>query len=132
MDQIKTWLDRREDKDGKPTMNNEARMKAEISELRAERDAALAASRYEASLCQEALDDMNTMKAERDALISDMQDHIAVSNELALECVELRDAAQNAIELLGPTAPDCCGCQEEWNEAIKQLRAALEKNNELL
>jgi hypothetical protein len=33
---IKTWTERREDKNGKPTMNNEARMKAEIAELREE------------------------------------------------------------------------------------------------
>jgi hypothetical protein len=33
---IKTWTEGREDKNGKPTMNNEARMKAEIAELREE------------------------------------------------------------------------------------------------
>ena len=39
------------------------------------------------------LGELMLVKAERDTLISDMQDHIAVANELALECVELRDAA---------------------------------------
>ena len=52
----------------------------------------------------EELDDMNTMREERDAL---------------------KAAAQTAIKLLGPTAPDCCGCEYEWNQAITQLRAAL-------
>ena len=37
----------------------------------------------------------------------------------------LKAAIQEAITLLGPTAPDCCGCEEEWNEAITQLQAAL-------
>tara|TARA_R110000803_G_scaffold163913_1_gene227646 strand:+ start:25399 stop:25587 length:189 start_codon:yes stop_codon:yes gene_type:complete len=37
----------------------------------------------------------------------------------------LKAAIQKAINLLGPTAPDCCGCEYEWNQAITQLQAAL-------
>ena len=30
-----------------------------------------------------------------------------------------------ALELLGPQAPECCGCAAEWNEAIKLLEEQL-------
>tara|TARA_R110000822_G_scaffold36783_5_gene103362 strand:+ start:2462 stop:2650 length:189 start_codon:yes stop_codon:yes gene_type:complete len=41
------------------------------------------------------------------------------------EIKALKAAIQKAVTLLGPTAPDCCGCEFEWNQAIKQLQAAL-------
>lgn len=32
---------------------------------------------------------------------------------------------RQALELLGPQAPECCGCATEWNEAIKALEEQL-------
>ena len=32
---------------------------------------------------------------------------------------------RKVLELLGPQAPECCGCAAEWNEAIKALEDAL-------
>ena len=49
---------------------------------------------------------------------------------------ELEKAARQALEALGPTPPECCGCEAEWQIAIDALRRALEqiekqeKNNE--
>ncbi len=36
------------------------------------------------------------------------------------------EAMKQAIQLLGPVAPDCCGCEYEWREAIKVLQDAIE------
>lgn len=32
---------------------------------------------------------------------------------------------RRVVELLGPQAPECCGCAAEWNEAIKAPEEAL-------
>ena len=32
---------------------------------------------------------------------------------------------RTVLELLGPQAPECCGCAAEWNEAIKALKEQL-------
>jgi hypothetical protein len=48
-------------------------MRAEIATLKAERDAALTASRYETDLCGQALADHEAMTAERDALRKDAE-----------------------------------------------------------
>lgn len=34
-------------------------------------------------------------------------------------------AMRTVLELLGPQAPECCGCAAEWNEAIKLLEEQL-------
>lgn len=39
---------------------------------------------------------------------------------------QLKQAARQAIALLGPEAPLCSGCEYEWNQAIKVLKEALE------
>ena len=36
------------------------------------------------------------------------------------------EALQKALDALGPTPPDCCGCQEEWQIAIDAIKTALE------
>lgn len=41
------------------------------------------------------------------------------------EYSQLRDAAREALRLLGPKAPRCSGCEYEWSEAIKALEAGL-------
>lgn len=38
----------------------------------------------------------------------------------------LEIAIRNALQLLGPEAPTCCGCEYEWSQAIKVLREAIE------
>lgn len=45
---------------------------------------------------------------------------------------QLREALANheatlrqALELLGPEAPECCGCRAEWDMAIKALEDGL-------
>ena len=35
------------------------------------------------------------------------------------------EALQKALDALGPTPPDCCGCQEEWQIAIDAIKEAL-------
>lgn len=32
---------------------------------------------------------------------------------------------RHVLDVLGPQAPECCGCKAEWNEAIKALEDAL-------
>jgi len=32
---------------------------------------------------------------------------------------------QKALDALGPTPPDCCGCKTEWKIAITAIKAAL-------
>ena len=39
---------------------------------------------------------------------------------------DLEQAAQKALKLLGPEAPECCGCRYEWEQAIEVLRNAIE------
>ena len=38
-----------------------------------------------------------------------------------------RELMQQALEALGPTPPECCGCEVEWQIAIDALRRALEQ-----
>jgi hypothetical protein len=35
------------------------------------------------------------------------------------------EALQKALDALGPTPPDCCGCQTEWQIAIDVIKKAL-------
>lgn len=35
------------------------------------------------------------------------------------------EVMRNVLDVLGPQAPECCGCKAEWNEAIKALEDAL-------
>ena len=35
------------------------------------------------------------------------------------------EALQKALDALGPTPPDCCGCQTEWQIAIDVIKEAL-------
>ena len=62
---------------------------------------------------------LNGMGAEREYVL------LGKVAQLERESDALRAAAQAAINLLGPTAPDCCGCEYEWNHAITQLQAAM-------
>jgi hypothetical protein len=45
------------------------------------------------------------------------------------KCVEenerMRAAIGEALSYLGPSAPNCAGCEYEWNEAIRVLKKAL-------
>ena len=38
----------------------------------------------------------------------------------------MKESLQKALDALGPTPPDCCGCQTEWQIAIDAIKAALE------
>jgi hypothetical protein len=38
----------------------------------------------------------------------------------------MKEALQRALDALGPTPPECCGCQAEWQIAITAIKAALE------
>jgi hypothetical protein len=37
----------------------------------------------------------------------------------------MKEALQKALDALGPTPPDCCGCQAEWQIAIDAIKEAL-------
>ena len=67
------------------------------------------------------------MNDEERSLDLQLGDALAEIDQLRAERDALKAGAQMAIKLLGPTAPDCCGCEYEWNQAITQLQAALEK-----
>ena len=41
------------------------------------------------------------------------------------------EALQKALDALGPTPPDCCGCQTEWQIAIDAIKTALAMPQEL-
>jgi len=40
------------------------------------------------------------------------------------------ESLQKALDALGPTPPDCCGCKTEWQIAITAIKAALEAKDE--
>lgn len=40
------------------------------------------------------------------------------------------EALQKALDALGPTPPDCCGCQAEWQIAITAIKAAQHMTDE--
>jgi hypothetical protein len=42
----------------------------------------------------------------------------------------MKEALQRALDALGPTPPECCGCQVEWQIAITAIKAALEAKDE--
>ena len=42
----------------------------------------------------------------------------------------MKESLQKALDALGPTPPDCCGCQTEWQIAIDAIKAALEAKDE--
>jgi hypothetical protein len=42
----------------------------------------------------------------------------------------MKEALQRALDALGPTPPECCGCQAEWQIAITAIKAALEAKDE--
>jgi len=37
------------------------------------------------------------------------------------------EAMKQALEALGPNAPECCGCRAEWQIAIESLRQAIQE-----
>jgi hypothetical protein len=37
----------------------------------------------------------------------------------------MKEALQRALDALGPTPPECCGCQVEWQIAITAIKEAL-------
>ena len=37
----------------------------------------------------------------------------------------MKEALQRALDALGPTPPECCGCQAEWQIAITAIKEAL-------
>jgi len=47
------------------------------------------------------------------------------------EMMTKNEALQKALDALGPTPPDCCGCQTEWQIAIDAIKAALAMPQEL-
>jgi hypothetical protein len=42
----------------------------------------------------------------------------------------MKEALQRALDALGPTPPECCGCQAEWQIAITAIKTALEVKDE--
>ena len=49
---------------------------------------------------------------------------------LIKEAAALRSAITDALKYLGPKAPDCSGCEYEWDRAITILRTAIEARKE--
>lgn len=44
---------------------------------------------------------------------------------MAARIGELENVMQQLLTLLGPTAPACCGCAEEWQSAIYLIKKEL-------
>ena len=55
------------------------------------------------------------------------KDDMALFTESQLREARAQQEAvmRHVLELLGPQAPECCGCKAEWSEAIKALEDAL-------
>ena len=50
---------------------------------------------------------------------------VAENAALRAEVVQLREALAHIERLMGPVVPPCCeGCNHEWAEALKTVRAA--------
>lgn len=75
------------------------------------------AARQSAELKQ--LQEQNT---NLDNIASELQ---STCDRQAVKLASHEAVMRQALNLLGPTAPECCGCEYEWNEAIKALEAAL-------
>ena len=43
---------------------------------------------------------------------------------------KMKKALQKALDALGPTPPDCCGCQAEWQIAITAIKEALAESEQ--
>lgn len=50
---------------------------------------------------------------------------LADRDRLAAEVEAMKGHINMALTYLGPTAPECSGCAYEWDQAIKELRAAI-------
>ena len=48
-------------------------------------------------------------------------------DEARAEAAALRDAIGQAVIYLGPVAPECSGCEYEWNAALNILNAAIDQ-----
>lgn len=46
------------------------------------------------------------------------------------EMMTKNEVIKLALDALGPTPPDCCGCQAEWQIAIDAIKTALEAKDE--
>ena len=79
---------------------------AEAGELTAE----LAAAQEDARI---AMEELGCRLTERD--------------EARAEAAALRDAIGQAVIYLGPVAPECSGCEYEWNAALNILNAAIDQ-----
>lgn len=55
-------------------------------------------------------------RAERDQLVA-----------LARDGMRYRSALEAAIEYMGPSVPQCCGCEYEWGHALEIMKAAMAK-----
>ena len=40
----------------------------------------------------------------------------------------MKEALQRALDALGPTPPECCGCQAEWQIAIDAIKEGLREH----
>ena len=40
----------------------------------------------------------------------------------------MKEALQRALDALGPTPPECCGCQAEWQVAIDAIKEGLREH----
>jgi hypothetical protein len=40
----------------------------------------------------------------------------------------MKEALQRALDALGPTPPECCGCQAEWQIAIDAVKEGLREH----
>jgi len=45
--------------------------------------------------------------------------------KMARRYADMQEAVQDAVQLMGPTTPTCCGCDYEWSEALAILRRAI-------
>ena len=102
----------------------------EISRLTAERDAALAASRYETDLCQQALVDLNKLTAERDAALAASRYETSLCQQ-ALDSVRELTAERDALnknrrtaDANDPVKPGQCwpdSVMTQWDYWRKQI-----------
>jgi len=46
--------------------------------------------------------------------------------ELEQKRKELMEVLKDVLNLLGPDAPECCGCRYEWQQAVDLIKKRLE------
>ncbi|MNK70406.1 hypothetical protein D3C87_898250 [compost metagenome] len=66
--------------------------------------------------CRSFGESVSLSRVERDELVA-----------LARDGMRYRPALEAAIDYMGPSVPQCCGCEYEWSHALEVMKAAMAK-----